>query len=85
MTQTLWKATRRRQDFPEELYLKITVSTPPTNRTFHNKITLDTTAGYFELPNYMNRGSPGPLIEDDPTNHCGLNCTAQGFMPDSIQ
>lgn len=64
-----WKPTLRRQDFMEELYLNITIAnrnigddmnsrvenSPPGGSPF--RITMNTTAGHFELPNYMN-GTP---------------------------
>jgi hypothetical protein len=68
-----WNSTRDRQDFSEELHLNVTV----LNLTSGNiesgfyKITLDTTAGYFELPNYMNQGVAGPLLDKDPIAVCG--------------
>jgi hypothetical protein len=68
-----WNSTRDRQDFSEELHLNVTV----LNLTSGNiesgfyKITLDTTAGYFELPNYMNQGVAGPLLDKDPITVCG--------------
>jgi hypothetical protein len=82
---TPWKSTRLRQDFTEELYLNILVvgyelgfpSEPQTEGgTF--KITSHTTAGYFELPNYINGGKAGPLLTGDPSDHGGLDCYAQG-------
>ncbi|KAK7007421.1 hypothetical protein R3P38DRAFT_3281712 [Favolaschia claudopus] len=48
------------------------------------KITVNTTAGYFELPNYMNGGINGPILVDDPANYCDLSCEPQGSIPDSI-
>lgn len=72
-TESPWKATRARQDFSEELYVKMTVdwsnikddpSFVPGNYSF--KVTLDTTAGYFELPNYENGQLPGPLLTNTP-------------------
>lgn len=85
MTQSPWQATRDRQDFSEELFLSISFDgtsympvneTPNRQKTLY-KITLHTTAGYFELPNYMNGELPGPLLDYDPTKHCGDDCNLQ--------
>ncbi|KAI7196526.1 hypothetical protein KC343_g10373 [Hortaea werneckii] len=87
-----WKATRSRQDFTETLYLKLRSISygdqvfPGVSRTsagYHIfKITLNTTAGYFELPNYMNGQTAGPLLTDDPSLHCGIDCPSQGNFAD---
>lgn len=90
LTLSPWKNTRNRQDFSEELYLNITIQ-PSGNYpseligTSLTKIVVNTTAGFFELPNYMNQGLPGPLIEGDPSNYCGLDCEEQGYYFSSIQ
>ncbi|KAF8813277.1 hypothetical protein BYT27DRAFT_7181160 [Phlegmacium glaucopus] len=92
-TQSPWKPVRTRQDFSEELYLNLSVSgfkigsigpRPDKAKVKHGlfKITVNTTAGYFELPNYMIGQSPGPLLDDDPSNFCSLDCIPQGFYPD---
>ncbi|CAI7654304.1 unnamed protein product [Penicillium discolor] len=81
LTTSLWKSTRDRQDFTEELYLNVTLinynvnklNQDQQNSTFY-KVTLDTTAGYFELPNYMNGEVAGPLLEKDPNSLCGEHC-----------
>ncbi|KAI0451725.1 hypothetical protein F5B21DRAFT_485885 [Xylaria acuta] len=82
-TASPWKASYERQDFTEKLYLKITLdgfeSAQIRSGDYYSKITLDTTAGFFELPNYMNGGVPGPLLEDNANNHCGTDCTRQGY------
>ncbi|KAJ7051148.1 hypothetical protein C8F01DRAFT_1175969 [Mycena amicta] len=85
VTASPWKSQRSRQDFGEELYLNITLfgfngfqAYAGANKSFYSKITLDTTAGYFELPNYMNGGVNGPLIADDPSHYCDLSCEPQG-------
>jgi len=77
-SQSPWLATRNRQHFSEELFLNISVlsaSPVKSNKTPEQrgglfKITLETTAGYFELPNYMNDEQPGPLLDWDPTDGC---------------
>lgn len=84
-----WKKTRARQDFTETLYLNVSISdemyhsmvvgndTGPTSTYF--RITVDTTAGYFELPNYMNGQKAGPLLDNDPNDKCGDACIKQGM------
>lgn len=74
-----WKSTHRRQDFSEALYLNITTyeSEYQWYRGYF-KITVDTTAGYFELPNYMNGQLPRPLLVDGPEKHCGRDYIRQG-------
>jgi len=91
-SMSAWNDTYKRQDFTEVLYLKIFVmgyeddlgptqsfDSPTTSGVF--KITADTTAGYFELPNYMNGGQAGPLIEGvpDDDDHCGYDCERQVY------
>jgi hypothetical protein len=86
LTSSPWKSTRDRQDFTEELYLNITLinyeymqyGDYQANSTFY-KVTLNTTGGYFELPNYMNGGSAGSLLDKDPNTLCGNDCEIQGF------
>ncbi|KAI0160672.1 hypothetical protein GGR57DRAFT_499352 [Xylariaceae sp. FL1272] len=80
-TASPWTNTTRRQDFTEELYLRIFVNTSLVsvyNRpgTYYSRITVDTTAGYFELPNFMNNGIAGPLLADGPED-CGSLCKDQ--------
>ncbi|RMJ21555.1 hypothetical protein PHISP_07575 [Aspergillus sp. HF37] len=67
-TNSPWKPTRGRQDFTETLYINATnglFSDDDANACLA-KIELKTTAGMFEMPNYMNDGKPGPLLADDP-------------------
>lgn len=83
VTRSPWKSTRDRQDFSEELYLKVTLIRYQATVFDHQdtsfyKITLNTTAGYFELPNYMNNGTAGPLLDKDPNNLCGNDCETEG-------
>lgn len=89
VSDTPWKAQRSRQDFSEELYLNITLigfeTTHDSSLTAGNyifKATLNTTAGYFELPNYMNGELPGPLLDDGPEAHCGQQCSEQFYRFD---
>ncbi|CAN9289767.1 unnamed protein product [Alternaria alternata] len=87
LTQSPWRAVRTRQDITEELYLNISlVSVDPMQQYVTPedqgglfRISLDTTLGYFELPNYMNGEQPGPLLDEDPMNDCGGNCSNQAY------
>ncbi|KAE8131039.1 hypothetical protein BDV38DRAFT_289060 [Aspergillus pseudotamarii] len=78
ISQSPWNLTRKRQDFEEELFLNITAKNDALviTTTFYN-VTLRTTAGYFELPNNMNDGRAGRLLENDPFDmeDCGLDCS----------
>jgi hypothetical protein len=78
-----WVETRDRQEFSELLYLNISIqdsnlqrSEMPAGGALY-EIIVRTTAGYFELPNFMNNGTPGPLLESDPTSHCNTTCMRQ--------
>lgn len=85
MSQSPWRATRDRQDFSEEMFLNISVDNVslflsgetnlPNSKKAFFRITVDTTAGYFELPNHMNGQKPGPLLE-----HCDESCNSQNFV-----
>ena len=87
LRQSPWQSTRNRQDFSEELYLHISWNTEiagwnqdtPAGGSFY-KVTVNTTAGYFELPNYMNGQIAGPLLAWDPANVCGNDCEPEGFV-----
>lgn len=104
MSQSPWKNERARQDLHEELYLKMNFSgdydvdvlpggLPVTPGIYSKKLTLDTTTGYFELPNYENGQVPGPLLSGNPweTNSssvgiskektCHLNITTHRIPP----
>lgn len=91
LRQSPWKYIRDRQDFSEELYLNVTIITDgrvprkntPVGGSFY-RVTLNTTAGYFELPNYMNGLTAGPLLEKDPNSICGHNCTSEGDPGDIV-
>lgn len=86
LRQSPWNATSKRQDFSEELYLNVTVYTgdgyeesPPGGNLY--KVTVNTTAGYFELPNYMNGGIAGPLLDDYPSSSsCGSDCQSEAYI-----
>ncbi|KAL4987782.1 hypothetical protein BDW68DRAFT_177535 [Aspergillus falconensis] len=85
VTQSPWKATRDRQNFSEVLYLNITLrgyySGATSDATYYG-LKLHTTAGYFALPNYMNGGVAGPLLDKDPSELlCNSDCADQGSIP----
>ncbi|KAJ5610595.1 hypothetical protein N7510_007314 [Penicillium lagena] len=75
VSKSPWKNQNNRQDIYEELYLRMNFSNSESSGLapvgvnsgiYSRKLTLQTTMGYFELPNYANGGFPGPLIEGDP-------------------
>ena len=80
--QTPWKSTRLRQRFSEELYLNVTATGCLAAGYPYNYylLTINTTAGYFELPNYMNGGVAGPLLDQDPNSICGNDCAPEGAI-----
>lgn len=56
--------TRDRQDFEEVFYIDISGKTRSSVLTPGTwKVSAQTSVGYFELPNYHNDGTPGPLLE----------------------
>ncbi|CAG8940701.1 unnamed protein product [Penicillium salamii] len=83
------KNTRDRQDLGEVLYLNITLSprindglsaeNDLTAESVYVRVNLDTTAGYFELPNYKNGQTAGSLLEKFPYGTCDSYCDEQGF------
>jgi len=93
-SESPWSDTYERQDFSEELFLNISVmgydddssyseqdiDSPSTGGMF--RVTSNTTAGYFELPNYMNGGQAGLIIDGDPddSDHCGFDCRPQVYF-----
>lgn len=89
MRNSPWKSSRDRQDFSEELYMNITISgclgaglrlgmTASDEDSLFYRLKVDTTAGYFELPNYMNGGLAGHLLDKDPNSICGNGCMGEG-------
>ncbi|KGO40151.1 hypothetical protein PEXP_035350 [Penicillium expansum] len=79
MTESPWRTERNRQDFSEVLYLNMTQDEYASrdSRATLYRITVNTTAGFFELPNYMNQGVPGPLLAQDPVALCDQHCLMQ--------
>ncbi|KAI3529395.1 hypothetical protein CABS03_07344 [Colletotrichum abscissum] len=65
LTTSPWKPTRDMQRFTEDLYLNVTLE--PADGPLHSviKIEMETSAGYFELPNNWNIKA-GKLLEKDP-------------------
>lgn len=73
--------TRMRQDFSESLYVNVSLNgffEFISNTSALYKVDLNTTIGYFEMPNFMNGLKPGPLLEVDPGRLCGKDCNEQG-------
>ncbi|KAF2721973.1 hypothetical protein K431DRAFT_62802 [Polychaeton citri CBS 116435] len=69
LTLSPWRATRDRQDISEQLYLNISTYSMLSGSTPFvglYRITLNTTLGYFELPNIFNDHVAGPLLEQSP-------------------
>ncbi|GFF53994.1 hypothetical protein IFM51744_08247 [Aspergillus udagawae] len=85
MSQSPWKNQLPRQDFSEELYFQMNFSGDggmlnyvPRSGTYSRKLTLHTTTGYFELPNYANGQVPEPLIEENPFGRSPQNFHPSG-------
>jgi len=80
---------RLRLDFSEQLYLNLSAQPDlarddaPDEWSGLFRITMNTTSGYFELPNYMNAGLPGPLLSEAPKDQCGQDCILQGTWADA--
>lgn len=79
-TKSPWTSTRDRQDFSEELFLAVNLAgclRGVSYGTTYFRLSMNTTAGYFELPNYMNGGVAGPLLDMDFSSGCGDDCEPQ--------
>lgn len=79
VTASPWRATHDRHDFVEELFLDVRLdgyNAEGRDRAIH-KITLATTSGYFELPNYMNGGVAGFLLDTVSAGLCDDHCEDQ--------
>lgn len=74
-----WTLSRDRQDITEDLYINVHIdsatlqswgywSSAPSATNFTVHCTGKTTRGYFELPNYHNEFTTGPLLEKWPDN-----------------
>lgn len=66
VSKTPWKQTRNRQDISETMFINIGIGLQNINI----KYVVNSTLGYFELPNYGNNGIAGPLLADDPFDSC---------------
>lgn len=79
MTKSPWQTDRNRHEFSEVLYLNMTQNEylDGSGQAVLYRITVNTTAGFFELPNYMNQGVPGPLLDKDPVDICDQYCLEQ--------
>ena len=72
-----WKSTRDRQDISEQMYLNVNISETGTNlKEGSFKVAVNTTLGYFELPNYANSEKAGKVLANDPITPCKLDCHA---------
>ncbi|RLL93255.1 hypothetical protein CFD26_101534 [Aspergillus turcosus] len=90
MSESPWKNQLSRQDFSEELYFKMNFSGDggglnylPRPGTYSRKLTLHTTTGYFELPNYANGQAPGPFIDESPFGRSPRNFTPRDLDSDT--
>lgn len=72
-TEHPWTLNRDRQDISEELYIDFSfvpsfdVDADGTGSNYTLHCTMATTRGYFELGNYRNNFTPGPLIDQWPS------------------
>lgn len=92
MTKMPWKPQKSRQDFTEELYLKMNfterqwLGNPDDEPGVHTvRITMATTAGYFELPNYRNNLTAGELLNDGPEQVVDSKYYVEQSFPDGAQ
>ena len=60
------QGNRDRQDISEFLYLDLSLPSSQTNTSLTYQCRLDTTSGYFELPNYWNNHIAGELLAQWP-------------------
>ncbi|KAF2417530.1 hypothetical protein EJ08DRAFT_739364 [Tothia fuscella] len=73
-----WRYTRLRQDIKELLYLRVNITEWQWgNKSAVFKIQLNTTAGYFELPNYLNNNTASEILSEDPNTYCDRHCMEQ--------
>jgi hypothetical protein len=77
-TSSPWKHSRVRQDIHEILYLNMSLETSyPEPEATVFRIVANTTAGYFELPDYLNGNAASQILAKDPNNYCDQHCLAQ--------
>jgi hypothetical protein len=84
LTHSPWLPSRDRQSFTETLYINVSLvdyqfASQEQEVTYY-RVTVNTTAGYFELPNYMNGNVAGPLLEKSPESICQKDCEWQWGM-----
>jgi hypothetical protein len=81
-TTSPWSKMRPRQDVQEVLYLNMSMDAGfyyDHRPSIVFKIVANTTAGYFELPNYFNGNTASSILEKDPNEYCDWqHCIAQG-------
>lgn len=66
----LWTKSRNRQDRSELFFIDVTLPADGDITEFENftvRCEANTTRGYFELPNYYNNNTAGPLLEEWPS------------------
>ncbi|KAI0537893.1 hypothetical protein GGR58DRAFT_526951 [Xylaria digitata] len=63
-----WSSSRDRQDIAEDMYVDVSLSngmhTSSITESFTTHCWANTTRGYFELPNYHNNFTTGPLVKN---------------------
>ncbi|OKL57641.1 hypothetical protein UA08_06982 [Talaromyces atroroseus] len=85
LRKTPWNSTRLRQDISETLYLNISQTSSSTySSSGVYRVQANTTAGYFELPNYLNNNTAGPLLDNGPEEACDRHCVTQGYYDGAI-
>ncbi|KAJ5210156.1 hypothetical protein N7491_009964 [Penicillium cf. griseofulvum] len=95
VSESPWKNQASRQDISEELYLKMNFSghfvgswafirnfNGAKTKSYSTKLTLNTTIGTFELPNYANGEVAGPFSEG-PSSKVTRNLHARSLANDT--
>lgn len=69
MGESPWSLSRNRQDIQENLYIAYNISVTVTERlAITMRCSVNASLGYFELPNIMNGGRSGSLLQTWPDN-----------------
>ncbi|KAK0658726.1 hypothetical protein QBC41DRAFT_287500 [Cercophora samala] len=66
-----WSVSWDRQEITEQLYVQVRhPRSSPTSALYNTTMvcTVNTTRGFFELPNFHNDFTPGPLVDSIPSN-----------------